>query len=149
MEELISKSDHVQKQIEEQFLKVKDVQLELDKKLADLNSSIGQAISKFKTSSDQIHSDAKNMFDGERSQMDQAMSNIDNTLQALQEEYKNKIDNLIKSTDGKSKEILGIYSELETIRKIQKDAAAEFGNISDDHKKVIEEFKKHQTVVFL
>jgi len=119
MEELISKNSQVQKNIEQEFVKVKNVQDEINKKLDTLNYTISQAIGEFKASSLSLH-----------------------------EESENKVNGLINSINDKSKEIFEIHSELDNLRKIQENAKNEFRNIAEDHKKVIEEFKKEQSERF-
>ena len=119
MEELISKSGQVQKQIEEKFIKVKDFQTELDGKMDSVNSEVKQAMDRAKYLSESLHN-----------------------------EYKSKIDEFIKVIEGKSKEILEIYSELENMRKMKQEYKTELNKIAEDHRLVIEELKKSQSEAF-
>ena len=124
------------------FYEIKKTQDDIDGRVDEVNLELEKTLNNFEKKSEKVFNDIKSEFDEQKSGAVVATNNASDKLASLQKEYEEKVKDLIGSIDGKSEEILKIYDELENIKKIQQEAVKTFGEISDNQKELIADFKE-------
>jgi|TARA_B100000959_G_C14868519_1_gene577345 uncharacterized coiled-coil DUF342 family protein len=142
MDEQTEKAVELQKHVSSLFYEIKKTQDDIDGRVDEVNLELEKTLNNFEKKSEKVFNDIKSEFDEQKSGAVVATNNASDKLASLQKEYEEKVKDLIGSIDGKSEEILKIYDELENIKKIQQEAVKTFGEISDNQKELIADFKE-------
>ena len=132
----------LQNQVSSLFKDIKNTQNDIDTKVDKVNLELERTLNNFEKESEKVFNNIKSEFEKQKLTAYDVTTNVSDKLSSLQNEYLGKVKVLIKSIDEKSKEILKIYDELENIKKIQQEAANTFGEIADNQKKLISDFKE-------
>ena len=142
MEEQSEKANELQNHVSSLFDKVNSTQSNIDKKIENINIELEKVLGTFKKESEKVFNDIKSEFNKKKTDITNSAEEIIGKLKTLQSDYETKVEILIKSIGDKSKEILKIYNELDSIKKIQKDAVKTFDEIEDEQKSIVNKFKK-------
>ncbi len=142
MDDQTKKAVDLQKQISSLLADVKKTQKDIDGKVDKVNFELEKTLSNFEKEAADVFDGIKSEFEKQKAGADDVVSDSVGKLDTLQKKYESQVKDLIGSIDEKSSEILKIYDELENIKKIQHEAVKTFGEISDNQKELIADFKE-------
>ncbi len=125
MSELKEHADSVQKDITSTFAIVKTAQDEISQKLANLNTQIAEVINQFKSDGESLRDELSESVAAEIAESRKAISAAEESVKAIDNQYQTRVNSLISDISDKSKEILTIYHELDSI-KIKKGEYSDF-----------------------